>query len=58
MNIKQLTNTLIDKAENLRGLLEAGPEVPLQLWDEEICAFLDALDELEGADEWECLKEK
>lgn len=52
---KKLVNTLIDKAEDLRSLLEADINA-LQEWDEEICDFLDALDELEGSDEWECLR--
>ena len=54
---KKLVNNLIDKAETLRGLLEADLNA-LDNWNDEIDNFLDALDELEGSDKWECLSEK
>jgi len=55
---KKLVNNLIDKAEGLRGLLEADFNA-FENWNDEIDAFLDALDDLEGSGpEWECLKEK
>lgn len=50
-------NTLIDKAENLRGLLESDIN-SLEEWNDEIIDFLDALDEVEGTQEWKCLKER
>jgi hypothetical protein len=54
---KKLVNTLIDKAEGIRGLLEADFNA-FENWNDEINAFLEALDNLEGSDEWECLREK
>ena len=55
--IINLTNTLIDKLESIRGLLE-GDSNFLDEWDNEICQVLDALDDLEGIRDWECLQEK
>lgn len=53
---KKLINTLIDKIENLRQLFESESEL-LDKWDDEICSLLDALDDVEGDDTWECLSE-
>ena len=55
--LEELVNILIDCSEGLRDLLEADFNC-LEPWDNEIIKFLDSLDELEGASDWQCLQEK
>ena len=56
-DVLEAVNRLVDKSEDIRSLLEADIEA-LNEWDVEISSFLDALDDVEGLYEWECLQEK
>lgn len=56
-DVLEAVNRLVDKSEDIRSLLEADIEA-LNEWDGEISSFLDALDDVEGLYEWECLQEK
>lgn len=53
-DVIEAVNKLIDKSESIRGLLEADINA-FEEWNIEIDEFLDALDDVEGLSEWECL---